>query len=98
MKTSCVFLLLVDLLYNFNKVTEKTDGHGEEYDYGSIMHYPLDAFAVNPAHQTLIPLRSLNGKVPYVKLSDSDVTQANRMYKCMSENIMICNGSAGGSL
>ena len=64
-------------------MTSKTDSHGEDYDFGSIMHYPLNAFAVNPDRQTLVPLQDLKGKVPYVKLSDSDVTQANKMYKCM---------------
>ena len=74
------------LLYNFNKVTSKTDSHGEEYDYGSIMHYPLNAFAINRGRQTLIPLKNLNGKIPYVKISDSDITQANKMYKCKSRS------------
>ncbi len=67
-------------------MTSKTETHGEEYDYGSIMHYPFNAFALNRAHQTLVPLRQLNGKVPYVKLSDSDVKQANSMYKCKFES------------
>ena len=47
------------------------------------MHYPLNAFALNPSRQTLEPLQDLKGKVPYVKISDSDVTQANKMYNCM---------------
>ncbi|CAB4027409.1 zinc metallo ase nas-13-like [Paramuricea clavata] len=74
--------ILPSLLYNFDKVTSKTDSHGEDYDYASIMHYPFNAFALDRARQTLIPLQGLNGKIPYVKLSDSDVAQANKMYNC----------------
>ena len=71
-------------------MTSKTDSHGEEYDYASIMHYPFNAFALNRARQTLIPLQGLDGKIPYVKLSDSDVAQANKMYNCKfgSQNIV----------
>ena len=76
-------IFVAGLLYNFDKVTSKTDSHGEKYDYASIMHYPFNAFALNRARQTLIPLENLDGKMPYIKLSDSDVTQANKMYKCM---------------
>ena len=63
-------------------MTGKTESHGEEYDFESIMHYPFNAFAINRQRKTLIPLQDLKGKQPYVKLSDSHVIQANKMYKC----------------
>ena len=72
------------LEYNFEKkkwATEVVD-YGVPYDYSSIMHYPWTAFSKDGKSQTLVPIRPLNGKTPYVKLSDSDALQANRMYKC----------------
>ena len=95
---SITLFLPPDLLYNFDKVTSKTESHGEEYDYASIMHYPLNAFAINRQRQTLVPLQNLNGKVPYVKISDSDVAQANKMYKCKSSNHQIIENLCLGSV
>lgn len=68
--------------YNFDIVKEQTNSYGEAYDYGSIMHYPWKAFAIDRRYDTIIPIQPLNGKQPYVKLSDSDVAQTRKMYKC----------------
>ena len=68
---------------NFNKKkwgTEVKD-YGVPYDYGSIMHYPWTAFSRN-RRPTIEARRRLRGKTPYVKLSDDDVLQVNRMYRC----------------
>ncbi|KXJ22470.1 Blastula protease 10 [Exaiptasia diaphana] len=69
--------------YNFDKRkwgTEVID-YNVPYDYSSIMHYPWTAFSKN-GKETIQPIRDLNGKLPYIALSDDDALQANRMYKC----------------
>ncbi|KAJ7370933.1 hypothetical protein OS493_029008 [Desmophyllum pertusum] len=85
------FLLIMSLFsgmaYNFKKKVQGTEvvDYGVPYDYSSIMHYPWTAFSKN-GKMTLEPIRSLNGKTPYVKLSDDDALQARRMYKCSSKS------------
>lgn len=60
--------------------TEVVD-YGVPYDFESIMHYPFTAFSKNgkPTIRNVVPM---NGKVPYVELSDGDAQQTNAMYKC----------------
>ena len=71
------------MAYNFKKKVQGTEvvDYGVPYDYSSIMHYPWTAFSKN-GKMTLEPIRPLNGKTPYVRLSDDDALQARRMYKC----------------
>lgn len=75
--------ILDNMAYNFKKKVYGTEvvDYGVPYDYASIMHYPWTAFSKN-GKKTLEPIRPLNGKTPYVKLSDDDALQARRMYKC----------------
>ena len=75
------------MAYNFEKKVQNTDvvDYGVPYDYASIMHYPWTAFSKN-GKMTMEPIRSLNGKTPYVRLSPDDALQANRMYKCPSKS------------
>ena len=75
------------MAYNFKKMVYGTEvvDYGVPYDYVSIMHYPWTAFSKN-GKKTLEPIRLLNGKTPYVKLSDDDALQARRMYKCSGTN------------
>ena len=55
--------------------------YGVPYDFESIIHYPFTAFSKNgkPTIRNIVPM---NGKVPYVELSDGDAKQTNAMYKC----------------
>ena len=62
---------------------DKIDSLGLPYDYGSIMHYPFNAFSKN-GQPTLRTLQPLNGKSPYKTLSDLDAQQTNKMYGCSS--------------
>ncbi|KAK3744449.1 hypothetical protein QZH41_012870, partial [Actinostola sp. cb2023] len=51
------------------------------YDYGSIMHFPFNAFSKNgkPTLARVLPRRA-KGRTPYRKLSILDAHQANLMY------------------
>lgn len=80
---SYIPVCVLAMKYNFDKVVDgAVDSVGEPYDYGSIMHYPFNAFSKDWNKDTIVPRRPLNGKKPYVELSDSDARQANIMYKC----------------
>ena len=59
--------------------------YGVPCDFESIMHYPFTAFSKNgkPTIRNIVPM---NGKVPYVELSDGDAKQTNAMYKCDGKN------------
>lgn len=54
------------------------------YDFASIMHYPFTAFSKN-GKPTIRNIVDMQGKTPYVVLSDGDAQQTNAMYKCSSE-------------
>ena len=60
---------------------DKIDSLGLPYDYGSIMHYPFNAFTKN-GKPTIRALYPLNGKKPYQALSSVDAQQTNLMYGC----------------
>ena len=85
-----LFIFVLAMKYNFDKVVDgAVDSVGEPYDYASIMHYPFNAFSKDWNKDTIVPKRPLNGKTPYVKLTDSDARQANILYKC-SGNVLCC--------
>ena len=63
---------------------DQIDSLGLPYDYGSIMHYPFNAFSKN-GQPTLIALHPLNGKTPYKALSALDAEQTNKMYGCAAK-------------
>ena len=68
-------------------IVQNTDSLGVPYDYGSIMHYPWNAFSAN-GKKTMTPLQSLNGKTPYVALSDLDAKQTSLMYDCPGKGLL----------
>lgn len=63
---------------------DQIDSLGLPYDYGSIMHYPFNAFSKN-GQPTLRALHPLNGKTPYKALSALDAEQTNKMYGCAAK-------------
>ena len=60
--------------------TEVVD-FGVPYDFASIMHYPFTAFSKN-GKPTIRNIVDMQGKTPYIELSDGDARQTNAMYKC----------------
>lgn len=60
--------------------TEVVD-FGVPYDFASIMHYPFTAFSKN-GKPTIRNIVDMQGKTPYIVLSDGDAKQTNAMYKC----------------
>lgn len=74
----------------WKRLKNETDSRSVGYDYGSIMHYPLDAFSRN--NQSTIAIindfeyaaqgRPVVGQ--YNGLSSRDILQAKCMYQCIS--------------
>lgn len=62
---------------------DKIDSLGVPYDYTSIMHYPWNAFSTT-GRDTVKPLKHVPNPGPYKYISNSDVEQAKRFYKCKS--------------
>ena len=65
---------------------------GEEYDYGSIMHYARNTFARNNYLDTILPRRKPGMVVrpeigQRVKLSPGDIRQARKLYRCPSKYV-----------
>lgn len=70
--------------FNFEKYDNNTvTDYGQEYDYGSVMHYPATAFSKN-GEMTIVPLQEgaeeLMGQ--RLQMSESDIIKLNSMYKC----------------
>ena len=66
--------------------TEVVD-FGVPYDFASIMHYPFTAFSKN-GKPTIRNIVDMQGKTPYIVLSDGDARQTNAMYKCNGNEIL----------
>ncbi|XP_034668653.1 seminal metalloprotease 1-like isoform X1 [Drosophila subobscura] len=59
------------------------NNYGEEYDYGSVMHYISNAFAKNISQPTIVALKTGGSKMGQRRgLSKTDVRKLNKMYKC----------------
>ncbi|XP_002052173.3 seminal metalloprotease 1 [Drosophila virilis] len=70
--------------HNFNKYDNETvDNYGEDYDYGSVMHYTPYAFSKN-GEMTIVPLvegaEEIMGQ--RLQMSEADINKLNTMYKC----------------
>jgi hypothetical protein len=69
-----------DLQFNFFQQIDDGDDVGD-YDYGSIMHYPVTAFAIDPEKPTIIPLKSFDGIIGQrLELSAGDIAAVKAMY------------------
>lgn len=66
---------------------EEVNSLGSSYDYGSIMHYPGDAYAIDSSTPTITNTTVLNkweSMGQRVKLSDRDISQLRLLYQCQS--------------
>ncbi|XP_070545496.1 tolloid-like protein 1 isoform X2 [Ptychodera flava] len=76
--------------YNFEKLDDsEINSLGEAYDYNSIMHYGRNTFAKGMWLDTIVPRRDPMTMVrpdigQRIRLSEGDVRQANKLYKCPS--------------
>jgi hypothetical protein len=68
------------MAFNFNQQITDGDDLGH-YDYGSIMHYPRNAFAINPATDTITPKPNANVAIGQrTGLSAGDIAALNLLY------------------
>ena len=85
---SSISLFFSGQQYNFNKLTPfEVNSLGEDYDYGSIMHYARNTFARATYVDTILPRKKPDMVVrpeigQRVRLSPGDIAQANKLYKC----------------
>lgn len=67
--------------YNFQK--QDTNNLNTPYDYGSIMHYGRDAFAIRNGLETITPTRNPSAQIGQRQaLSSWDVKRINLLYGC----------------
>ena len=66
--------------YNFDKC-KTCDTLGTPYDFESIMHYPDDAFAVDPRKKTIVPKNGQTITNPNT-FSHLDLLKIRRHYPC----------------
>ncbi|CAN7992230.1 unnamed protein product, partial [Ixodes pacificus] len=77
--------------YNFNKLTdEEVNSLGLAYDFESIMHYARNTFSKNTHLDTILPQEDNASKRrpeigQRVRLSQGDISQTNKLYKCPSK-------------
>ena len=73
---------------NFVKLVENVtiDHLGTEYDYGSVMHYPGDAFAINEDIPTIITKdpEAQDEIGQRVRMSEADIERVQVLYNCVS--------------
>ncbi|OWA50040.1 putative Zinc metalloproteinase nas-4 [Hypsibius exemplaris] len=68
---------------NFAKVDQRLVGiYDAPYDYGSVMHYGPNFFAVNYTNPTIIPKKPTNVLGQRTRLSDADAMKINKLYHC----------------
>ena len=62
------------------------DHLGTEYDYGSVMHYPGDAFAIDENIPTIITkdLEAQDEIGQRVRMSEADIERVQILYSCVS--------------
>lgn len=82
---------------NFQKGrSSEQDSQGISYDYGSVMHYNVNAFSKN-TEPTIIALKQTNKKIGQREgFSKNDLKKVNRMY-CKGLTSEINKGGSGGS-
>ena len=71
---------------------------GIPYDYQSVMHYPVNAFAINNMLPTMVP-KTKGAKIGQKdNLSDLDIVRIMKAYKCKSPGSVVPTGKLKPSL
>ncbi|CAF2720988.1 unnamed protein product [Rotaria sp. Silwood2] len=73
-------------VFNFDKYNySQVDTLMTSYDYGSVMHYERNAFAINDSGVTIIPTQNASAFIGQrVQLSPIDILEIQRYYGCVS--------------
>lgn len=82
---------------NFDKMSSsKIDAMGIAYDYGSVMHYNLQAFSKNEK-PTMVPTKKTNAEIGQRRaFSKLDIEKINKMYKCRGTTSELGQQGGGG--
>ena len=70
----------------FEKYNDSTvDTQTTSYDYGSVMHYEWNAFAINRTAPTIIPTLNASATIGQrIRLSPIDILEIQRYYNCVA--------------
>lgn len=92
-------MLLTGHARNFDKYQLGTqiDHLGMPYDYGSVMHYPAYAFAIDRHQMTLEPKQSGVTIGQRVRLSETDAKEIQILYGCIPRGSVGTVTSAPGA-
>ncbi|CAF3574844.1 unnamed protein product [Rotaria socialis] len=73
------------MAYNFDKYNDTyIDTLFTSYDYGSVMHYERNAFALNASGVTIIPIQNASAYIGQrIQLSPIDILTIQRYYGCV---------------
>jgi Astacin (Peptidase family M12A) len=76
---------LLESVGNFEKYSSiLVDTLMTSYDYGSVMHYESDAFAINSSIPTIVPLLNSSAFIGQrIQLSPIDILEIQRYYGCV---------------
>lgn len=77
-----LILELLAAVNNFQKYAEaEITSFGEPYDYGSVMHYPRNSFAVDKVSPTIVPKDKTKKIGQRITLSEIDIRKVNKAYE-----------------
>lgn len=77
--------IFIAYYHNFDILsTDYLDSMNYSFDYGSVMMYSANSFALDPSYPTIIvpPNEEIGQRIT---LSDNDIAEINFMYKCHSK-------------
>lgn len=90
-----------DKHFNYQQARENIPNMIGNYDYYSIMHYRLNAFAIKPSIPTMIALRLTSTNKQFVgqlvSVTSGDVLRLNQANQCIIENYQ-CTDPSGHNL
>ena len=75
--------------FNFDKYNDtEVDTQMTPYDYGSVMHYSANAFAINSSAPTIVAVFNSSANLGQrIQLSPIDILEIQRYYSCASLSV-----------